>query len=107
MKAFVFSFLTLFASCAMLSDNVTPAMEAVAKMKEMHMKTLDVFEGLVDQATATPEEKAKIKAAIAVDREKFGRLSGETLALLQTFGSVDWQKIALDLFDLYKKVEEK
>ena len=94
----------LTPSCTLFTDDATPAMSAATHMEDIGVGALDTVTELISNATGLdPVKKAELLRKAAEEKAKLLELSKTLRDLLSTYGSVDWQKVATDAYDMYIK----
>jgi len=99
--ALVLVFLT-FQSCSLFVTDVTEGIRAGDKLTEQGLNLFDSFKALIEQSNLTEGAKAKLLDDLKNERIKFTDLSSELRKYIESFGSVDYQKLAQDLYALYR-----
>jgi len=94
----------LTPGCSLFVDDTTPAVTATTQMEDIGIGALDTVAELVKNSTGLDAvKKAELLRKVADEKVKITDLGEALRKLLDTYGTVEWHKVADDAYYLYKK----
>lgn len=93
------------ASCSLFSSpDTTAAVNAVSHLEEVGINALDTVKTLVENSTGLDvNQKTQLLEKVKEEKVKVLQLSKSLTQLLKEYGDVQWEVVAEELYDLYKK----